>query len=89
MPGVPQDEREMLVERQPNLFYFTDHYKDYPMLLIRLSKARRGIVEPLLRRQWRSLASKKALGTGLILMASSPQVCGMWVRAKAVRPDMR
>ena len=41
MPGVPQDEREMLVERQPNLFYFTEHYKDYPMLLIRLSKARR------------------------------------------------
>jgi hypothetical protein len=61
MPGVPQDEREMLVESQPRVFYFTDHYKDYPMVLIRLSKARRGIVEPLLRRQWRALASKKAV----------------------------
>ena len=61
MPGVPLDEREMLVERQPKLFYFTEHYKDYPMVLIRLSKARRGIVEPLLRRQWRSLASKAAV----------------------------
>ena len=28
MPGVPQDERAMLVESQPNLFYFTDHYRD-------------------------------------------------------------
>jgi hypothetical protein len=58
MPGVPQDEREMLVASRPKVFYFTDHYKDYPMVLIRLSKARPAIVEPLLRRQWRTLASK-------------------------------
>lgn len=60
MFGVPQDEREMLIESQPKLFYFTDHYKDYPMVLIRLSKAKRGIVEPLLRRHC-TLASKKAV----------------------------
>ena len=28
--GVPPDEREMLVESQPKLFYFTDHYGDDP-----------------------------------------------------------
>ena len=61
MPGVPQEEREMLVESQPNVFYFTDHYCDYPMVLIRLSKARRADVEPLLRRHWKTLASKAAL----------------------------
>jgi hypothetical protein len=61
MPGVPLDERDMLVESQPRVFYFTDHYKDYPMVLIRLSKARRATVEPLLRRQWRTLASKAAI----------------------------
>ena len=60
MPGVPQDEREMLIERQPKIFYFTDHYRDYPMVLIRLSKAKRSDVEPLLRRHWRTLASKAA-----------------------------
>src|SRR3954465_3247781 len=37
MPGVPLDEREMLIETQPRIFYFTDHYRDYPMVLIRLS----------------------------------------------------
>jgi hypothetical protein len=58
MPGVPFEERELLVERQPKLFYFTDHYRNYPMVLIRLSKAKRPDVEPLLRRQWRALASK-------------------------------
>jgi hypothetical protein len=61
MPGVPPDEREMLVESQPKIFYFTDHYRDYPMVLVRLSKAKRGVVEPLLRRHWRSLASKAAV----------------------------
>ena len=61
MPGVPFEERDMLVESQPKVFYFTDHYRDYPMVLIRLSKAKRATVEPLLRRQWRALASKKAI----------------------------
>src|SRR5215469_6474426 len=61
MLGVPQDERAMLVESQPELFYFTDHYRDYPTVLIRLSKAKRATIEPLLRRRWRELASKKAV----------------------------
>ena len=61
MPGVPQDERDMLVERAPKVFYFTDHYRDYPMVLIRLSQAKRADVEPLLRRHWRTLASKAAV----------------------------
>jgi hypothetical protein len=61
MLGVPQDERAMLIESQPKIFYFTDHYRDYPMVLIRLSKAKRSHVEPLLRRHWRALASKSAV----------------------------
>jgi hypothetical protein len=61
MPGVPRDERDMLVESQPKVFYFTDHYRDYSIVLIRLSAAKRADVEPLLRRQWRALASKKAI----------------------------
>jgi hypothetical protein len=60
MPAVPPDERDMLVESQPKVFFFTDHYRDYPMVLIRLSKTRRATVEPFLRRQWLALASKTA-----------------------------
>lgn len=59
-PDVPIDERAMLVESQPKIFYFTDHYADYPIMLIRLSKAKRAIVEPFLRRRWRALASNAA-----------------------------
>ena len=61
IPGVPPEERDMLMSSQPRVFYFTDHYKDYPMILVRLSKAKRAIVEPFLRRQWRTLASKTAV----------------------------
>jgi len=61
IPSVPLDEREMLVEKEPKVFYFTDHYRDYPMVLIRLSKAKRASIEPFLRRRWRELASKKAV----------------------------
>jgi len=60
VPDVPIDERAMLVESQQRIFYFTDHYADYPIVLIRLSKAKRAIVEPFLRRRWRGLASKTA-----------------------------
>ena len=61
MPSVPHDERAMVVETQPKVFYFTDHYRDYPMVLIRLSKAKRASLEPFLRRRWRELASKAAV----------------------------
>ncbi|HEV7602552.1 MAG TPA: MmcQ/YjbR family DNA-binding protein [Bradyrhizobium sp.] len=61
MPGVPRDERDMVVESAPKIFYFTDHYRDYPMVLIRLSQATRATVEPLLLRRWRALASKAAV----------------------------
>ena len=63
--GVPQDERDMLVERDPKVFYFTDHYKDYPIVLARLSKARWATIEPLLRRRWQALASKAARARGV------------------------
>ena len=49
MFGVPLDERDMLIETRPKIFYFTDHYRDYPTVLIGLSKAKRAMVEPLLR----------------------------------------
>lgn len=61
IPGVPLDEREMLVASRPALFHVTDHYRDYPIVLMRLSQATTDDVEPFLRRQWRALASKKAI----------------------------
>lgn len=58
---IEPDERAMLVATQPKIFYFTDHYRDYPIVLARLSKVTSKTVEPFLRRRWRALASKAAV----------------------------
>lgn len=59
--GVEHDERTLLIEMQPSIFYFTDHYRDWPIVLIRLSEASSDVIETFLLRRWRVLASKKAL----------------------------
>ena len=56
---VGPDEREMLIEAEPDLFYFTDHYRNYPMVLMRLSAAEPKAVEALLLRGWKELAGKR------------------------------
>lgn len=61
VPEVPQEERAMLIEHRPEIFYFTNHYKDYPIVLLRLSPAKLEDMEHLLRRRWRALVSKRAL----------------------------
>jgi hypothetical protein len=57
--GVGFDEREMLIEAEPDVFYFTDHYRDWPIVLARLSKARPATVKGLLLRHWKEIAPKK------------------------------
>jgi hypothetical protein len=60
-PGVSFDERELLIEAEPEIFYVTDHYKNYPYVLIRLSRVEAGAVEGLLERRWRATAPKTTL----------------------------
>lgn len=60
-PGVPFDEREMLIEAEPGVFHVTDHFRGYPYVLIRLAGAHPGTVQGLLLRQWRATAPKKVL----------------------------
>ena len=35
---MPVEEREILVEAEPNTFFFTAHYKGYPLVLLRPEK---------------------------------------------------
>lgn len=59
LPGVPFDEREMLIEAAPEAFYVTDHYRNYPMVLARLSAVEAGTITRLLERHWRACVPKK------------------------------
>ena len=68
----------MLVESQPKIFYFTDHYK---RLSDGADPAVEGqsapTVEPLLRRHWRTLASKKASASIEIVSDGQRRVCAV------------
>ena len=55
---VPIDEREMLCEIDPETFHFTGHYKDYPIVLARLSSVEPEQLRSMLKRQWTKNAPK-------------------------------
>ena len=55
------DERELLMGAEPETFFVTDHYKGYPYVLIRLSRADKATVERFIERYWRDRAPKKVL----------------------------
>ena len=61
--GVEPDERAMLCEAFPDLYYFTDHYRDYPLVLIRLSRADAATVTSMLDRTYQSLLPKRRAKT--------------------------
>lgn len=55
------DEREMLMEVEPEIFHVTSHYKDYPMVLARLAKADEKTLRGLLHQHWLRTAPKKLI----------------------------
>lgn len=51
-------DREALILEQPETFYITDHYLNYPWVLVRLSAIRSDQLTDLLRQAWRLRAPK-------------------------------
>ena len=58
---VSFDEREMLIEVEPQTFHFTAHYKDYPSVLARVDTLHPGSFRNFLERRWRKIAPKKLI----------------------------
>jgi hypothetical protein len=52
-------DRQVLLQSEPRVFFVTDHYLNYPMVLVRLDKVRRGLLPDLLQRAWRMTAPPK------------------------------
>jgi hypothetical protein len=57
--SVDFDEREEMMKADPEKFYITDHYRNYPWILVRLSKARPEELRDLLLGSWRRAAPKQ------------------------------
>jgi hypothetical protein len=55
------DERDMLIEADPETFFITDHYKNYPAMLARLAHLDAKTLRAMLQRRWREIAPKKLL----------------------------
>jgi hypothetical protein len=55
---VPFDQRNDLLAEASDIYYLTDHYVDYPIVLVRLSRIRRDALAPLLEMAHRFVATK-------------------------------
>ena len=56
--GVSFEDREEMMKAAPEKFYITDHYLNYPWMLVRLSKVRPDELKDLLIGSWRRVAPK-------------------------------
>ncbi|MCY3810995.1 MAG: MmcQ/YjbR family DNA-binding protein [Gammaproteobacteria bacterium] len=54
-------EREMLLQAAPETFYITDHYADYPMVLINLETVRWDAMPDIVERAWRIAAPPRLI----------------------------
>lgn len=54
-------EREILMEGEPETFWITEHYRNYPAMLVRLANVHPDEVRRLLENAWRKYAPKKLL----------------------------
>lgn len=55
------DERDMLIEAEPQTFHLTDHYRSYPIVLARIAGVDPAWLKAHMIRRWRRVASKKVV----------------------------
>ncbi|MGN6149919.1 MAG: MmcQ/YjbR family DNA-binding protein [Rhizomicrobium sp.] len=53
--------RDMMLELDPKTYFITDHYKDYPSVLVRMERITPDELKLMLERRWRQIAPKKLL----------------------------
>ena len=56
---IDVDQRAEMIAAEPSVYYVTDHYERYPMVLVRLSSIDRGALRDLLEIAWQFATSKK------------------------------
>ena len=59
MVRIDFDQRAALLAEAPETYYVTDHYVNYPAVLVRLSKIQLDEMRDLLGSAWRFVTSKK------------------------------
>lgn len=52
------EQRDLLLAEDPDTYYLTDHYVDYPVVLVRLARSSRDALRDLLRTGWTFVSSE-------------------------------
>jgi|SRR5579863_1786341 len=58
---VRTDNRDKWIQIDPETFFFTDHYSNYPTVLVNLERVEPPVLEQLLTEAWEQRASKSLL----------------------------
>jgi hypothetical protein len=58
---VPVEERDFLIEADPETFFTTDHHRPWPLVLARPARLDPGWARANIERVWRALAKKRAV----------------------------
>src|SRR2546429_5481221 len=58
--GIDLDAREEMMRAAPEKFYITDHYLNYPWMLVRMSQVTPDELRDLLIGSWRRVAGKRS-----------------------------
>jgi hypothetical protein len=58
---ISLDQRDALLQAEPKIFFVTDHYLGYPMILLRLAEIGIRELADLLEHSWRFVAPKRLL----------------------------
>ncbi len=51
-------DRQIMMQSAPGIFFITDHYRDYPWILVRFSAVAKEELPELIERAWRLVATK-------------------------------
>ena len=52
------DDRQLLLDEAPEIYYVTEHYQRHPVVLVRLSRIERDALRDLMSMSWRLAAAK-------------------------------
>jgi hypothetical protein len=55
------DDRDIFLEKDASVFFITEHYANYPYVLVGLNKIRKDKLKEAILQSWKELAPKKVL----------------------------
>ena len=52
------EQRDMMLELDPDTYFITNHYRNWPVILVRMAKISPGELKFMLERRWRQIAPR-------------------------------